>query len=270
VQSKFNLSTDNFQRDDREMTTCVMMDQVTSFRRQAVRAAAAREELIRQDLKALMGLVRSPAAGPPALDTVRVSHCGRWRIIERAIGRALLPEVVEAQPRAPGRQDSSRATPVQVAPGDPGVRPGPIPAVMASLAEAISVRDDAVRARHQANRFAVEIHKKYTISVACFTFVLIGVALALRFPRGGMGLVIGGGLAIFAIFYISMVGGEALGDRGLVSPALAMWFPNGLMLVAGIAGLIRVNREFGSTRGGDLADLFDSVRGWFRLRRRVG
>jgi hypothetical protein len=84
-----------------------------------------------------------------------------------------------------------------------------------------------------------------------------------------MGLVIGGGLFIFAIFYVSLTGGEALGDRGLVPPALAMWFPNGLMLVAGIVGLIRVNREFGSTRGGDLSDLFYTIRSWFSFRRKA-
>ena len=122
--------------------------------------------------------------------------------------------------------------------------------------------------RIQADRFAVEIHKKYSISVACFSFVLIGVALALRFPRGGMGLVIGGGLFVFAIFYVCLVGGESLADRGFASPAVAMWLPNILMLVAGTIGLIRVNREFGSTRGGDFADLVDTLIGPFRFQKK--
>lgn len=38
-----------------------------------------------------------------------------------------------------------------------------------------------------------------------------------------------------------------------------MWFPNILVLTAGVIGLWRVNREFGSTRGGDLSDLVDSL-----------
>jgi hypothetical protein len=64
--------------------------------------------------------------------------------------------------------------------------------------------------------------------------------------------------------------GESLADRGFVSPAVAMWFPNLVVLVAGIIGLIRVNREFGSTRGGDLAELFDAIRGLFRRKRAEG
>jgi lipopolysaccharide export system permease protein len=137
-----------------------------------------------------------------------------------------------------------------------------------SLSEALNARQEASSAQQVAGQYLVEIHKKYTISVACFTFVLIGVPLALRFPRGGMGLVLGGGLVIFAVFYVSMVGGEALADRGFVSPALAMWFPNILVVTVGLLGLIRVSREFGSTRGGDLADLVDSLRGLVRPRRR--
>jgi len=118
-----------------------------------------------------------------------------------------------------------------------------------------------------ANKFAVEIHKKFTISVACFNFVLIGIALALRFPRGGMGLVLGGSLLIFAIFYISMTGGEQLADRGYLPPAVAMWAPNILIGAIGLLGLRAASRSAGTTRGGDLADLRDVLFGWLRRER---
>ena len=97
-----------------------------------------------------------------------------------------------------------------------------------------------------------------------------GTVIPLRFPRGGMGLVIGGGLLVFAIFYIALTGGESLADRGYVTPAVAMWISNVTVGAAGIIGLIRVNREFGSTRGGDLSDLLDSLFGWMRRRRGEG
>ena len=111
----------------------------------------------------------------------------------------------------------------------------------------------------------VEVHKKWSISAACITFVLMGVVLALRFPRGGMGLVVGGGFGIFAIFYVFLTAGEALSDRGIVSPALSMWGPNLLFTALGLIGLGLVNRESGSTRGGDLHELAEGIR--VRLRR---
>ena len=67
---------------------------------------------------------------------------------------------------------------------------------------------------------------------------------------------------------MSLTAGESLADRGIVTPPVAMWFPNLAVLIAGILGLLMVNREFGSTRGGDLADLAFVLFGWLPRRRR--
>jgi lipopolysaccharide export system permease protein len=115
-------------------------------------------------------------------------------------------------------------------------------------------------ARRTADGLLVEIHKKYAITVACLVFVLVGIPLALRFPRGGMGLVLGGGLGIFALYYISLTAGEPLADAGILPPAAVMWAPNVVFTIVGVIGLLRVNRELGSTRGGDLAELVEMVR----------
>ena len=69
--------------------------------------------------------------------------------------------------------------------------------------------------------------------------------MALRFPRGGIGLVIGGGLLVFSIHYVGLTAGESLADRGLRLPWLAMWAPNIILTILGLIGLIRVSREIG-------------------------
>ena len=129
--------------------------------------------------------------------------------------------------------------------------------------------DRAKDADRRADRFEVEVHKKWSISFACVSFVIVGIVMALRFPRGGIGLVIGGGLLVFAVHYVGLTAGESLADRGFVSPWLAMWAPNILLTIVGLLGLLRVSRESGSTRGGDFQEVVDSVRHLFRrLRRR--
>jgi lipopolysaccharide export system permease protein len=143
--------------------------------------------------------------------------------------------------------------------------PPPTLATWSAITSANDRRDEADR---RADRYMVEVHKKWSISAACVTFVLIGVVLALRFPRGGMGLVVGGGFGIFAVFYVFLTAGEALSDRGLVSPALSMWGPNLLFTAAGLIGLVLVNRESGSTRGGDLQEVVEGLR--LRLQRLRG
>jgi lipopolysaccharide export system permease protein len=121
--------------------------------------------------------------------------------------------------------------------------------------------------------YMVEVHKKWAISAACIVFVLLGVPIALRFPRGGMGIVIGGGLLIFLIADVGLIAGESLGKRGVLSPAVAMWTTNVVLAVLGLWGLVRVSKESGSTRGGDLSELFTGLgamvaRPFRRLRRR--
>ncbi|HOQ80840.1 MAG TPA: LptF/LptG family permease, partial [Candidatus Cloacimonadota bacterium] len=50
----------------------------------------------------------------------------------------------------------------------------------------------------------------------------------------GIGMAFSVSAVIFLIFYVMIVGGEQLGDRGLLSPALSMWIPNIIFLVLGM------------------------------------
>jgi lipopolysaccharide export system permease protein len=111
----------------------------------------------------------------------------------------------------------------------------------------------------------VEIHKKFAISIACIVFVLVGAPIALRFPRGGVGLVIGFSLVIFGIYYIGLIAGESLADRGIMTPFWSMWAANIILSLVGLLLWLRMNRVSATTRGGDFADLLETL----RLRRRV-
>jgi lipopolysaccharide export system permease protein len=106
------------------------------------------------------------------------------------------------------------------------------------------------------NRYQVEYHKKYAIPFACIIFVLIGAPLAVRFPRGGAGMVIAISLTIFGIYYISLIGGESLGDDGLIEPFIGPWAPNFVFGLLALWGLTRIGRETSTTRGGDWDDLW--------------
>jgi lipopolysaccharide export system permease protein len=181
---------------------------------------------------------------------------------------------VKPKPRfLPGQRPFPKG---RVAPGSPTKAP---PALMyprqtaagrpnlSNWAQVATAGDRAKDADRRADRFLVEVHKKWAISMACISFVIIGVVMALRFPRGGIGLVIGGGLLIFAIHYVGLTAGESLADRGFVSPWVAMWTPNIVLTVIGLLGLVRVSRESGSTRGGDFQEVLDGIRHLFRRLR---
>ena len=90
--------------------------------------------------------------------------------------------------------------------------------------------------------------------------MLVGVALALKFPGSGIGLVIGGSLLLFLTFYVLLIGGESLADKGIISATTAMYAPVALFTLGGLLAVASANREMGTARsagiGEWLADLW--------------
>ncbi|MGE5760976.1 MAG: LptF/LptG family permease, partial [Gemmatimonadota bacterium] len=130
-----------------------------------------------------------------------------------------------------------------------------------------SENDGVDSARRRAAVYLVEIHKKLAIATACFVFALLGVPVALRFPRGGAGLVIGVSVVVFAIYYVGLIVGEDLGDRLIVSPFLSMWIPNLVFGALGLLGIWVMRSASPTARGGDWSDLKEAFVGLFRRRR---
>lgn len=130
-----------------------------------------------------------------------------------------------------------------------------------------TARSQMLTARSQMNQFAVEIQKKFAISMACVIFVLLGAPIALRFPRGGVGLVIGVSLGVFGLYYVGLIAGEALADRAILTPFWAMWSANILFTIVAIILLARMGHETATSRGGDLSEILTAFKGLFRRRR---
>ena len=86
----------------------------------------------------------------------------------------------------------------------------------------------------QIDSYDVEIYKKYSIPFACLVFALIGAPLGYRVKRGGFGIAAGFSLLFFLLYWASLIGGEKLADRDLLSPFLGMWLVN---IILGLFGL---------------------------------
>jgi lipopolysaccharide export system permease protein len=244
-------------RGDREMTICGMEQVVAQARDDAHRARREAREAIARDLRRLIRLVPpgpvltepvmvdpdapSPtAAAAPGLYCTVVAHLVGW----------LLPPEAEAQ--------------------TPGSRVGQPPPASILTAAAPSGLEQRVRAaRQRAAIYEVEIQKKLAIASACLIFALFGVPVAIRFPRGGIGLVIGTSLAVFSVYYVGLIGGEELGDRLVVSPFLAMWTPNLIFAAVGLGLLWAVRREASTVHGGDWDDLKQALLGWVTVFSRM-
>jgi lipopolysaccharide export LptBFGC system permease protein LptF len=82
--------------------------------------------------------------------------------------------------------------------------------------------------------YEVEIQKKYAISAGCLVLALAAAALAIRFPGYGAKLVLAAGPLVFIGYYLMMVAGEMLADEQLLSPIVAMWMANAVLLAVAL------------------------------------
>ena len=104
---------------------------------------------------------------------------------------------------------------------------------------------DAARA---AAVYEVEIQKKFALAAACLFLALAGAATAIRFPHGGVGLMLGATAFVFTGYYVSITTGESLADRQVISPLVGMWMANAFLLAV---GLLLVRRPSSAAPAGD-------------------
>jgi len=253
IDNIFVKTEEDTYRGDREMTICGMAQVVAQAELDVQRARRDAREAVVGDLRRLIRLAPyAPPGAAPATDPT---------IIDPSVGP---PPLARAAPGLYCRALNAVAgwflpAEAQAAQTTTFVTPG-----------ATAATEQRVRAaRQRAAIYQVEIHKKLAISAACVIFALLGVPVAIRFPRGGVGLVIGTSLAVFSVYYVGLIGGEELGDRLVVSPFLAMWTPNLIFTAVGL-GLLHVVRREGSTaHGGDWDDLKQAILGWIPKRKRA-
>ena len=84
-------------------------------------------------------------------------------------------------------------------------------------------------------------HKKYALSLACFVFVLVGAPLGVLARRGGFGVGAGISLLFFVLYWMLMISGEKIAERGILDPMISMWLANAVMAAVGIALMVRLS-----------------------------
>ena len=188
-----------------------------------------------------------------------------------AVTTTVVPKIQGAVPSTAGLTQEQIAARAAAELMHPSVHPAPTVSspesfpVNSRLAETKLRLEISQRGR---DRYDIEINKKFSLAAACLIFCIVAPPIALRFPRGGVGLVIGVSLVVFAMYYVGLIGGESLANKGLVRPFWAMWGTNVIMTLVGVVMLLRMGRDFASARGGGLRDWLDE-RHFLRDERRA-
>ena len=94
-----------------------------------------------------------------------------------------------------------------------------------------------------SNKYNVELHKKFSLPVASILFIMTGASLGVLFRKGGFTIATGLSFGFFLIYYILMIGGEDLADRGILTPMVGVWSPNAILLVIATYLMLHTVRE---------------------------
>ena len=99
----------------------------------------------------------------------------------------------------------------------------------------------------EISRYRVEIHKKYSIALACLVFVLVGAPLGLSFKRSSLAFTGAVATGIFVFYWVTLVWGEKLADRGLLAPGVGMWAANVATVVGAVVLIAYVALDLHAT-----------------------
>lgn len=265
VSNQFERSGQDTWKGDREMSVCEMDSTLRGQLAALASLRRDREQTLVNDVRRLLGVVPPVRADTAPLRPARPLAAAR--IYCRALaglGRLLRPDAARAQePPRGARQGSRPPVPpavrpsggLRVAAGTPPPPREPVHFIADTSGAQLRNQLAALESRRTsvlqlAARYEIEIHKKFALAAACLVFVLVGAPVALRFPRGGVGLVIGASVLIFGFYYVGLIGGETLADQLIVTPFWSMWTANLVMSAIGVVLFLRLNRHRVAARGG--------------------
>lgn len=92
-------------------------------------------------------------------------------------------------------------------------------------------------------RFAIEWHRKYTLSIACFILFLIGAPLGAIIRKGGIGMPVVVSVMFFLVFHVMSIMGEKFAREGVIEPRVGMWIAPAVLLPVGLFLLYKATRD---------------------------
>jgi lipopolysaccharide export system permease protein len=96
------------------------------------------------------------------------------------------------------------------------------------------ITTDITANEHNMRSAQVEWHYKFTLSIACFIFFLIGAPFGAIIRKGGLGMPTVASLLIFIAYFILSTITKKMAMQGVLPVVFAMWFADALFLPLGI------------------------------------
>lgn len=143
--------------------------------------------------------------------------------------------------------------------------------IIQSAISEVQIQLDQVKMQQQiitsdieyTNRHFIELHRKFTLSVACLLLFLVGAPFGSLVRKGGLGMPLVASVAFFVLYYvIGMICEKAVREAAL--PHIGMWVSSFVMLPIGILLTIQATTDRNLALGQWVGTLADKI----KLRRK--
>jgi lipopolysaccharide export system permease protein len=106
------------------------------------------------------------------------------------------------------------------------------------------IKENASKKNAQYYLTLMELHKKFSMPLACFALGLLALPLGIQSRLAKRSFGVGLGMFFFIIYYMLLSAGWVFGEAGVYPPWIGMWVPNILMGSIGAALLVLTANEY--------------------------
>ena len=97
------------------------------------------------------------------------------------------------------------------------------------------IEEEKMEGSANVNTYLVEKYRRISIPIATFILTLIGVSLSSKKVRGGIGLQLAFGIGLSFIYILFMQVSNTFAINGVMPPLIAVWLPNLIFTIIGVA-----------------------------------
>jgi lipopolysaccharide export system permease protein len=127
--------------------------------------------------------------------------------------------------------------------------------------------DEMYQRKKMVNSYAMEYHRKFTLSIACLIFFFIGAPLGAIIRKGGLGMPVVVSILMFIAYYMLMITGEKFAREDAWSMQSGMWFASLIFLPLGIWLTYKAATDSGIMSMESYQIFFNKLKDYISLKR---
>ena len=133
-----------------------------------------------------------------------------------------------------------------------------------------SMEDSIKNIEREANKYDLEKHGKWARAFTCIVMFLIGAPLGTIIKRGGLGMPILVSVGFFIFYYTVSIIAEKYGKEGILTPFIAVWLSNFILLPVGLFFLRQARIDARLFESDFYSILMDKLKNGFKKKSNTG